>query len=208
MRILLKLDRFAAWVLFAGLFLYFITGLGMTKGIISPALAYKFHLSYLTYFVLAGFVIHTSFAIHLAFKRWSIWNPVTKIILVLFYVSFVFFFVYIDKVYQPQRASVKIANSVSAQTNFPANQKNLNNSPVVAAKAAEKVFSVAELAKYDGQNGNPAYVAVDGAVYDLSSIFVGGFHQGFTAGQDLTAAFYSQHDKSRLAGFPVVGILK
>ena len=31
-----------------------------------------------------------------------------------------------------------------------------------------KKFSKAELAKFDGQNGQPAYVAVDGTVYDVS----------------------------------------
>ena len=206
MRFLLKLDRLAAWILFAGLFLYFITGLSMTKGIISPLLAYKLHLSYLTYFVLAGFVIHTSFAIHLAFKRWRIWNLATKIFLVLFYVSFVSFFFYIDKVYQPATgvSAAKTDNPSAVQSALPAVSDNSNP----AAAPNEKVFSVAELAKYDGQNGQPAYAAVDGVVYDLSAIFRGGMHHGFTAGQDLTAAFYSRHDKSQLTGFPIVGVLK
>lgn len=199
MKVLLKIDRVAAWILFLGLFLYFITGLSMTKGILSPALASKFHLGYLTYFVLAGFVVHTSFAIHLALKRWRIWNIAAKIILILFYISFVSFFFYVDKIYQRQIPSAK---PIEARSSSPV-------SPSASVqKAGEKIFSVVELAKYDGLNGNPAYAAVDGVVYDLSTVFVKGIHYGFKAGQDLTEAFYSKHNKSKLTKYPVVGILK
>lgn len=55
--------------------------------------------------------------------------------------------------------------------------------------AAEKTFTVDELAKYDGQNGNPAYIAVDGVVYDVSAISAwrNGIHQGqYKAGMDYT----------------------
>ena len=33
---------------------------------------------------------------------------------------------------------------------------------------AEKIFTKNELAQYNGQNGQPAYVAVQGVVYDVS----------------------------------------
>ncbi|WP_414017988.1 hypothetical protein [Limosilactobacillus fermentum] len=35
---------------------------------------------------------------------------------------------------------------------------------------ADKVFTLAELAQYDGQDGRPAYFAYEGQVYDASSI--------------------------------------
>ena len=75
MKYLIKIDRLAAWLLFICLLLYFITGFSMTKGFISPTLATKLHINYLSYFILVAFVIHTSFAIHLAFKRWHFWRP-------------------------------------------------------------------------------------------------------------------------------------
>lgn len=73
------------------------------------------------------------------------------------------------------------------------------------------VFSSAELAKYNGQDGNPAYVAVDGKVYDVSdvSVWKNGSHFGkFTAGQDLTEEIkaLSPHGLSKLDSVPIVGL--
>lgn len=44
----------------------------------------------------------------------------------------------------------------------------------------EKIFTEEELGKYDGQNGNPAYVAIDGVVYDVTDVSAwnGGVHHG------------------------------
>jgi len=46
-------------------------------------------------------------------------------------------------------------------------------------------FTRAELANYDGRRGNPAYVAFQGKVYDISQIQKAG-QLGFEAGVDLT----------------------
>jgi predicted heme/steroid binding protein len=74
----------------------------------------------------------------------------------------------------------------------------------------ERVFSVEELATYNGQDGQPAYVAVNGVVYDLTSspMWRNGGHNGVQAGQDLTSIFESQHGDDRLREFPVVGRLE
>lgn len=72
----------------------------------------------------------------------------------------------------------------------------------------DKVFTKEELAKYNGENGEPTYAAVDGVVYDLSNVsaWVDGKHHGNTAGQDLSQAILkSPHQKSVLAKLPVVG---
>lgn len=74
-----------------------------------------------------------------------------------------------------------------------------------------KVFDAAELAKYDGQNGNPAYVAVDGKVYDVTNVpqWRGGSHAGGTvkAGLDQTEALKrSPHGAKNLEGLPIVGL--
>ena len=57
--------------------------------------------------------------------------------------------------------------------------------------------------KYDGQNGNPAYVAINNRVYDVTHIpaWQDGTHHGNKAGLDLTDVLfnYSQHKDRVLA---------
>ena len=53
----------------------------------------------------------------------------------------------------------------------------------------EKEFTFEELAKYDGKDGKPAYIAYNGKVYDVSDspFWMGGDHLGaHQAGKDLT----------------------
>jgi predicted heme/steroid binding protein len=64
-----------------------------------------------------------------------------------------------------------------------------------------------ELNQYNGQNGKPAYVAINGVIFDVTTIFINGKHFGHLAGQDLTGAFLRQHVPSALSGYPVVGRL-
>ena len=74
----------------------------------------------------------------------------------------------------------------------------------------QKVFTLDELKTYDGQNGNPAYVAVNGVVYDVTKAkgWSNGAHQGNTAGQDLTSVIASApHGTSILSGLTIVGTL-
>lgn len=74
----------------------------------------------------------------------------------------------------------------------------------------EKTFTTQELAKFNGQNGNKAYVAVKGTVYDVTDIpeWEGGKHHGNLAGQDLTEAIKkAPHGEKVLANLPVVGKL-
>ncbi|KRM87128.1 cytochrome b5 domain-containing protein [Lacticaseibacillus thailandensis] len=73
---------------------------------------------------------------------------------------------------------------------------------------AEKTFTQAELAKYNGVDGAPAYVAIDGTVYDVTGVpqWAAGKHHGNLAGQDLTEAIKkSPHGHSVLAKLPKVG---
>ncbi|MCW3779072.1 cytochrome b5 domain-containing protein [Levilactobacillus namurensis] len=75
---------------------------------------------------------------------------------------------------------------------------------------AEKNFTIAELSQFDGQNGHPAYVAVDGTVYDVSNVdaWAGGQHHGNVAGKNLSAAILkSPHGKGVLQKLPVMGTL-
>lgn len=73
----------------------------------------------------------------------------------------------------------------------------------------ELVLTLEELAEYNGKNGNPAYVAVDGIIYDVtdSSMWGEGEHNGFEAGKDLTEGIkdVSPHGVSILSRMPIVG---
>lgn len=66
-------------------------------------------------------------------------------------------------------------------------------------------FTLEELSKFDGQNGNPAYIAINGIVYDVTNDrnWKNGSHHGFSAGKDLTADF--PHKSSLLANVSIVG---
>jgi predicted heme/steroid binding protein len=75
-----------------------------------------------------------------------------------------------------------------------------------------KKFTEEELAKYDGKNGQPAYVGYKRKVYDVSASFLWqeGKHQVLhSAGVDLTAALeQAPHSTEVLKKFPVIGILR
>jgi predicted heme/steroid binding protein len=71
----------------------------------------------------------------------------------------------------------------------------------------DRRFTREELAQYNGQDGKPAYVAVNNAVYDVSTVFTQGTHFTHLAGQDLTGSFLRQHVPAALSGYPLVGEL-
>lgn len=75
----------------------------------------------------------------------------------------------------------------------------------------QQVFTLDELAKYDGKGGNPAYIAVDGIVYDVTyeAAWAGGTHFELKAGNDLSEQINSCHDKNKiLKNLKQVGILE
>jgi predicted heme/steroid binding protein len=95
---------------------------------------------------------------------------------------------------------------------------NKNSSPNSNAKtnttqsSQGKIFTLTELSKYNGQNGTPAYVAVNGIVYDVTNArnWYNGVHvNGVVAGTDLTNVIgNSPHGTSVLSNLPIVGTLK
>ena len=60
-----------------------------------------------------------------------------------------------------------------------------------------KEFTLTELEKYDGKEGRPAYIAVDGIVYDIknSPLWQDGKHNGLEAGTNMTRSFYQAYYK-------------
>lgn len=75
-----------------------------------------------------------------------------------------------------------------------------------------KTFTIDELSTYNGKDGNSAYIAVEGIVYDVTNVsqWKNGMHNGFEAGKDLTEEIktISPHGVSKLKGVPVVGKLE
>lgn len=74
-----------------------------------------------------------------------------------------------------------------------------------------KEFTRADLKQNNGQHGRPAYVAIDGVVYDVtnSNHWTNGKHHGFEAGHELSKEILqSPHGKDILKRINKVGILK
>jgi len=84
--------------------------------------------------------------------------------------------------------------------------------PSEESEDPERTFTLEELSEYDGKDGMDAYVAVDGVVYDFTELgrWMGGEHNGYQAGQDLTDEIkdVSPHGLSVLDRAPVVGTLE
>ena len=83
----------------------------------------------------------------------------------------------------------------------------------VSSSAEEmRTFTLEELSQYNGKDGQPAYVAVDGVVYDVTNVeaWKDGEHKnGLTAGNELTEEITNQspHGIKVLEGMPIVGEL-
>lgn len=74
-----------------------------------------------------------------------------------------------------------------------------------------QTFTLDELSKYNGENGNKAYVAYKGLVYDIAGHpkWSNGKHNGNIAGTDLTDAIKrSPHGDSKITDLEIVGKLQ
>ena len=81
----------------------------------------------------------------------------------------------------------------------------------VTGLGEEKKFTLQELAKFDGRDGKPAYVALNGKVYDVSesAFWMGGDHLGaHQAGKDLTEEIeLAPHGEETVARMKLVGVI-
>lgn len=83
--------------------------------------------------------------------------------------------------------------------NHDSNNGYLNNQKPVERKVpvsqTNRSYTKDELSQYNGKNGMPAYVAVNGTVYDVTNNAAWGAatHFGLSAGNDLTTQFASCH---------------
>ena len=73
-----------------------------------------------------------------------------------------------------------------------------------------KKFTTSELSKFNGKNGNPAYVGYKGKVYDVTESYQwgDGEHLGHIAGKDLTDQMeIAPHGEDIMERMKVVGLL-
>lgn len=95
-------------------------------------------------------------------------------------------------------------------------QEDATQDPVMTAKteaeaeapSQEIELTIEELAAFNGQNGQPAYVAHDGIIYDLSAVskWVTGEHNGIKAGTDITGVIENApHGVANLKLAKVIG---
>ena len=74
-----------------------------------------------------------------------------------------------------------------------------------------RLFTIEELENYDGKDGNPAYVAVGGTVYDVTNnrTWAAATHFGLVSGKNYTQEFATCHEGQQaiLNTLPVVGRL-
>ncbi len=73
--------------------------------------------------------------------------------------------------------------------------ENLKSMEQGAVEENLQEFTPEELARYNGREGKPSYVAVDGIIYDVSQRFgwSTGSHFGLRPGQDQSDAFHGCH---------------
>lgn len=84
----------------------------------------------------------------------------------------------------------------------------VEDQPTAQGVTSDKTWTLNEVSKYNGKNGNPSYILVNNTIYDVSNVsgWSGGSHKGVEAGRDLTQAFASSpHSQSILKQARVVG---
>ena len=137
------------------------------------------------------------------------------VIILISVLSLAFFAVACASGSTSEAATATAAGSDSA-TSSAANDATTTDSGSATATADAAANGTLELTldqlkQYDGKNGNPAYVAVDGIIYDVTNVkaWKNGEHNGYSAGNDLTDIIKnkSPHGVKNLEGLPIVGKL-
>ena len=102
-------------------------------------------------------------------------------------------------------ASCATSNVSTSGSNATSNNPN-------SQVSEQRVFTLAELAQYNGDNGSDAYIGFEGTVYDVTDAdgWNNGWHKGqHLAGTDITAIFAnSPHSASIVNNLPIMGILE
>ncbi len=99
-----------------------------------------------------------------------------------------------------------------APEDIPAVVEEADDEPEEAAEEPDgATFNMEEIALFDGKDGRPAYIVVDGVVYDVSNVrqWNVGAHFGFEAGTDVTEALQKSapHGANQLNQAEIVGTI-
>lgn len=107
---------------------------------------------------------------------------------------------------------IKVMNKVFEEIVDYLEEEKEKVKKIVKKTMRDEIFTIEELAKFDGKNGNPPYVAIDGIVYDMTEVpkWGSGNHYGIMAGQVLDKQFEQCHvgNKSIIDNVTVVGRLE
>ena len=101
----------------------------------------------------------------------------------------------------------------ASQPEAQAEEPQADTEQTEAIQAEEEMggleLTLEQLAEFNGKDGSPAYVAVEGVIYDVSGSakWKDGEHNGNSAGQDLTDVITNQspHGVAILKRMPIVG---
>jgi predicted heme/steroid binding protein len=81
---------------------------------------------------------------------------------------------------------------------------------ILLPQQSPRNLTISELTKFNGRDGKPAYVAVNGTIYDVTNnaAWAAATHFGLNAGKDLTDEFASCHaNQTILSKLKIVGKL-
>lgn len=114
--------------------------------------------------------------------------------------------------YKNMKAGTDITKALAKLKNGQDLLKKAVRVGVLVAEKPALELTLKELSKFNGKNGQPAYIAVNGIIYDVSALplWKNGTHQKtYEAGNDLSEAIKkSPHGTSTLKRAVIVGKLK
>jgi uncharacterized membrane protein len=192
----MKIDRIAAWTLLITMLLFFVSGYGMTKGLINSQLAVNIHNNWLPIILISAFSFHTCYALSLALKRWKLWNTITRILLILVYILFFAFFVYINsfssgfkKASSNTKSQTVIQESESEEDDTDEVIQNQNTSAAPSTKNSS--YTLAQVSTHN--TTTDCWIIISNVVYDISSYSHSGPQSHLFCGEDNTSALSQAH---------------
>ncbi len=124
---------------------------------------------------------------------------------------------YLSACNQSEEAADKVpdnsGSSETAETTTDDEALEQSEEPEKPEKDSDKNgLTMEDIAYYDGKEGRPAYIVIEGVIYDVTNVthWAEGTHFGFEAGTDMTDALdvEAPHEADLLKEAEVVGKIK